>query len=153
MTYGCEIWASLRDPVSAVDNILCSIYQNIHGEKLHAKFCKYILGVHSKASNGELGRFPIYIDSCNDILKNHFYASQKTDDSSIGQTLQSSKNLFQTGVKSWYTGVNYILKELNLNETNFSQAQISLINMYKNLWRNKLENEALLKEGKLRIFL
>ena len=68
-----------------------------------------ILGVHSKASNGELGRFPIFCDFCNDILKYHFYTSQKTDDSLIGQTLQASKNLNQTGVKSWYTGVNSIL--------------------------------------------
>ena len=45
------------------DNILDSLYQNFHGEKLHTKFCKYVLGVHSKDSNlacvGEVGRFPI----------------------------------------------------------------------------------------------
>ena len=97
----------------------------MHGEKLHTKFCKYILGVHSKASNlacvGEVGRFPIYIDFCNNILKYYFYASEKSDDSLIGQTLKASKNLYQTGVKSWYTGVNTILKELNLNETNCNQ--------------------------------
>ena len=60
-------------------------------ENLHTKYCKYGLGVHSTSSNlacvGELGRFPIYIDICIDILKYYFYASQKTDDSLIGQTL------------------------------------------------------------------
>ena len=62
--------------------------------------------------------------------------------------------MYQTGVKSWYTGVNTILKELNLNETNCNRAKFSLINtcMYKTFWRNKLENEAVLKKGKLRIF-
>ena len=60
--------------------------------------------------------------------------------------------MYQTGVKSWYTGVNTILKELNLNETNCNQAKFSLINMYKTFWRNKLENEAVLKKGKLRTF-
>ena len=142
--------------VRSAGNILDSLYQNMHGEKLHTKFCKYILGVHSKASNlacvGEVGRFPIYIDFCNNILKYYLYASEKTDDSLIGQTLKASKNLYQTGVNSWYTGVNTILKELNLNETNCNQAKFSLINMYKTFWRNKLENEAVLKKGKLRTF-
>ena len=82
-------------------------------------------------------------------LKVFFYASQKPNDSLIGQTLKASKNLYQTGVKSWYTGVNTILKELNLNETNCDQAEFSLINMYKTFWRNKLENESVLKKGKL----
>ena len=125
-------------------------------QKLVTQPSRYILGVHSKASNlacvGEVGRFPIYIDFCNNILNYYFYASEKTDDSLIGQTLKASKNLYQTGVKSLYTGVNTIPKELNLNETNCNQAKFSLINMYKTFWRNKLENEAVLKKGKLRTF-
>ena len=137
-------------------DILDSLYQNLHGEKLHIRYCKYVLGVHSKSSNlacvGELGRFPIYIDICNDILKYYFYASQKTDDSLIGQTLQTSKYLHENGAKSWYTGVNTILTELNLNETNCNQANFSLKNMYKNIRLTKLENIALFSKGKLRTF-
>ena len=95
LTYGCEIWSSMSKSVRSAGNILDSLYQNMHGEKLHTKFCKYILGVHSKASNlacvGEVGRFPIYIDFCNNILKYYFYASEKTDDFLIGQTLKASK--------------------------------------------------------------
>ena len=120
LTYGCDIWASMSKAIRSADNILDSLYQNFHGEKLHTKYCKYVLRVHSKASNlacvVEVGRFPIYIDFCNDILKYYFYASQKKDDSLIGQTLKAGKNLYQTGVKPWYTDVNTILKELNLNE-------------------------------------
>ena len=117
-----------------------------------------MLGVHSISSNlacvGELGRFPIYtyIDICNDILKYYFYASHKTDDSLIGQTLQTSKHLHEKCAKSWYTGVNTILTELNLNETNCNQAKFSLENMYKNVWHTKLENEALFRKGKIRTF-
>ena len=81
-------------------------------------------------------------------LKYYFNASHKTDDSLICQTLKVSKNLYQTD--SWYTGVNTILKELNLNETNCDQAKFTLIIMYKTFWRNKLENEAVFKKGKLR---
>ena len=88
---------------------------------------KCVLGVHSKSSNlacvGELNRFPVYMDVCNDILKYYFYASQETDDSLIGQTLQTSKHLHEKGTKSWYTGVNTILTEMNLNETNCNPAK------------------------------
>ena len=119
--------------VRTTENILDSLYQNLHGEKLHTKYCKYVLGVHSKSSNlacvGEL--------VCNDILKYYFYASQKTDDSLIGQTLQTGKHLHEKGAKSWYTGVNTILTKLNLNETNCNQAKFSLKNTYKNVWLTK----------------
>ena len=48
-TYGCEIRASMNKAMRSTDNILDSLYQNFHGEKLHTKFCKYVLGVHFKA--------------------------------------------------------------------------------------------------------
>ena len=90
--------------VRTTENILDSLSQNLHGEKLHTKYCKSVLGVHSKSSNlacvGELTQFLIYIDICNDILKHYFYASQKTDDSLIGQTLQTSEHLHEKGAKS-----------------------------------------------------
>ena len=55
-------------------------------------------------------------------------------------------------MKSWFTGVDTILKELNVNEMNCSQAKLSLIKRYKTLWRNKLETEAVTKKGKLRTY-
>ena len=42
-------------------------------EKLHLKFLKSILGVHSKATSlavyGELGRYPLFIDSITRCMK------------------------------------------------------------------------------------
>ena len=49
LTYGCEIRASMSKSVRSADNIFDNLYQNIHEEKLHIKFCKYVLSVHSKA--------------------------------------------------------------------------------------------------------
>jgi hypothetical protein len=49
------------------------IYSNLIGEKLHTKFCKFILGVHKKTTNfavlSELGRFSLYYV----ILKSIFH--------------------------------------------------------------------------------
>ena len=41
LTYGCEIWSSMSKSVRSAGNILDSLYQNMHGEKLHTRFCKY----------------------------------------------------------------------------------------------------------------
>lgn len=156
LTYGSEIWGSMCKTVRASDYTLEKLYQNLHGEKLHIKFCKYVLGVHSKSSNlaciGELGRFPVYNDICDNILKFYFYAKQKNNDSLIGQTLQTSISLEEGGYKSWYTGVKTILRELKLNEHNCDLTKHYLKNLYKDVWRKKLEDEAVLKKGKLRTF-
>lgn len=69
-------------------------------------------------------------------------ASQKENNSLIGQTLQTSKGLHDDGTNSWFTGVNIILTELNLDDTNCNQAKYSLKMLYKDIWFNKLRNEA-----------
>ena len=93
------------------------------------EFCKYVLGVHSKASNiacvGELGRFPIYVDFCNNMLK-YYFMSEKRRLLSWCQTLLVSKKLHQSGDKSWFSGVNTILKEINVDETNCNQTTFLL---------------------------
>ena len=54
LTYGCEVWGLEN---MNVINII---------EKLHLKFCKYVLNVKSSTPTvivyGELGRYPLYID-------------------------------------------------------------------------------------------
>ena len=43
LTYGCEIWTSMSKTVRTLENILDSLYQNLQGENLHTKYCKYVL--------------------------------------------------------------------------------------------------------------
>ena len=51
LLYGCEIWGFTKNTLI---------------EKLHLKYCKYILGLNTKTPNymvyGELGRFPLIIN-------------------------------------------------------------------------------------------
>jgi len=62
--YGCEVWCPFYlhqiNEANLID--LCDKFPI---EKLNSKFCKYLLGVHWKASNlavrGELGQFPLII--------------------------------------------------------------------------------------------
>jgi hypothetical protein len=74
--YGCEIWGTFNSNTARFRNGTVSpdrIYSNLTGEKLHNKFCKFILGVHKKTTNfavlSELGRFPLYYD----IIKRIFH--------------------------------------------------------------------------------
>ena len=49
------------------------IFSKLHCEKLHLKFCKFLLGVHKKSTNlaiqSELGRFPLHFDILKQILR------------------------------------------------------------------------------------
>ena len=62
LIYGSEIWDSCTKKSRRLAQTLDKIYQDFHAERLHLKYCKCILGVHTKTSNlatiGELGRFP-----------------------------------------------------------------------------------------------
>jgi hypothetical protein len=73
--YGCEIWGTFNSNTARFRNGTVSpdrMYSNLIGEKLHTKFCKFILGVHKKTTNfavlSELGRFPLYYDIIKSIL-------------------------------------------------------------------------------------
>ena len=52
-------------------------------EKLHLKFCKSILGVHSKATNlavySELGRYPLFVDRIVVSMKYIHYIENETE--------------------------------------------------------------------------
>ena len=87
LLYGCEIWDSFnpftskfRKGLDLVD--LEQIYSKLYSEKMHQKFCKYILGVHKKATNlavlSELSRHPLYFNIVKSML-NYYLRLEKTD--------------------------------------------------------------------------
>jgi hypothetical protein len=61
LTYGCEVWG--LENIKVINII----------EKLHLKFCKFILNVKSSTPTvvvyGELGRYPLYIDVYSRMVK------------------------------------------------------------------------------------
>ena len=103
LLYGCEIWSPIdlkykstinKQPMTNKTlfiNQLRDKYPFITKhmdkidpiEKLHLKFLKSILGVHSKATNlavfGELGRYPLFIDSITRCMKYIQYIETETE--------------------------------------------------------------------------
>ena len=155
LTYGSEIWGSCMKN-SRTTPSLDKIYRDMHAEKLHLKYCKYVLGIHSKASNlatvGELGRFPIYNFICESISKFYLHIKGKEPDSLLQQTLQTSKQLHKNGIRSWYSGMDSVLNELKLDEENICSVKLHLNNLYKDTWSKSIEQEAVIKQGKLRTY-
>ena len=102
MTYGSDIWGACTKNSSRQTLTLDKIYKDFHVEKSHLKYCKNILGVHSKASNlatiGELGRFPIYNHICESISKFYLHVKGKEPDSLLKQTLQTRLQLHKDGI-------------------------------------------------------
>ena len=91
LLYGCEVWSPLdlkyrnskipsnekatflkiqRDNMPFITKFMS---KDDPIERLHLKFCKMSLGVHSKASNmatySELGRYPLFIDQIFQCIK------------------------------------------------------------------------------------
>ena len=92
---------------------------------------------------GELGRFPLYNDICENIIQFYLHAKQNSSDSLLGQTLDVSKQLHNDGYKSWFTGVTTILNETELDEETMTLVRYNLRSLYKNIWSTKLNEEAI----------
>jgi hypothetical protein len=100
LLYCCEIWTPinlnykiLKNPTSPTNDLRKQLRKDMPHitkfieledpiEKLHLKFCKYILGVNIKACNlavySELGRYPLFIDATIHTLKYHNYILYKS---------------------------------------------------------------------------
>ena len=75
LLYACEIWGtSCLGRIAKFDVFKSKMFKTmILAEKLHIRFCKRVLGVHSKATNlavyAELGRVPLLVQISNLIIK------------------------------------------------------------------------------------
>ena len=78
LLYGCEVWGPhLLGRINSFDMFKKKIFQiNSAIEKLHLKFCKRVLGVHSKSTNmaiyAELGRTPLIVQIAKLVVKYWF---------------------------------------------------------------------------------
>jgi hypothetical protein len=91
------------------------IFDKLPAEKLHQKFCKYILGVPSRTSNtavlSELGRFPIYFNIVKALVKYYYRLKNiQSDFPVLHDASEESKILSHSNKPLWYASINYIFK-------------------------------------------
>jgi hypothetical protein len=118
LLYSCEVWGMFNPFTSKFRNTLLNfsrIFDKLLAEKLHQKFCKYILGVHSKTSNtavlSELSRFPIYFNIVKALVKYYYRLKNiQSDFPVLHDASEESKILSHSNKPSWYASINYIFK-------------------------------------------
>ena len=129
-------------------------------EKLHIKFVKFILRVHSKTTNqavlSEIGRFPIYFDIIKSML-NYWQILEYMDSFPISQSsYKHSKKLYMKNRSSWFRSLQKIFQIipgfLNIKfKIQLSKEYVvkSLRKHLLALWKEKMNN---CSDGKLQTY-
>ena len=114
------------------------------------------MGVNKKATNiavvGELVRIPFHVDIITAMFKYIQRLSMFDENHLLSQALQDSRNLEQTGTKSWYSCINSIAHDIGVGFNDTQKVKTILINRYKSFWRNQIEHNGEIKQGKLRTY-
>ena len=91
------------------------IYSKLICEKLHIKFCKFVLGVHKKSSNfavlSELGRFPLYYDVIKQTMR-FWHRLENLGSNFPLLAYTSSRTLHESKQPSWFGSVQYISENM-----------------------------------------
>ena len=175
LLYGCEIWTPTGLGVRENLKTKSASAQFYHElkldypiehrflertnliEKLHLKFCRFVLGVHQKTANlavyGETGRFPLYVDQISQCAKycNHLENTENTLLKSFYSNLiNKEKYCMESSLVGFCKSVNTIsgaaiikgpLKNLSSNIRKTLQYN------FKNYWFRVVNND-LAKKGK-----
>ena len=90
--YGSDIWIAYKPCYKSktLDEMFEMSYKsNTEFDKIHAKFCKYVLGVHYKACNfaafSELGQFPLLVSIITGCLNFWMHILQSGSESLISK--------------------------------------------------------------------
>ena len=159
LLYGCEIWGTSFPSSASIrkesEFKLEKAHINFECEKLSTKFYKYILSVQKKATNlavsGDLGRTPYFIDIICTILKYLQRIDAMYDNSLLAQTLHTSKALHENCKQCWYTGLVFILDELNIDVSmSTGESKSKLIKRSMECWEKQLKINSVINLGKLR---
>ena len=73
------------------------------------------------------------------------------DNSLLAQTLRTIKELYENGKQCWYTGLVFILDELNI-VMSIGEIKSKLIKRSMEYWEKMLKENAVVKHGKLRTY-
>ena len=124
LIYCSKIWTS--DCVLQLKDIFNS---GLPMEKLHNKFCKYLLQVNCKASNLacilELGRHPILLTSIKQMLKYWLKIKTKNENTLVHEAYRLGIEMDGKGILNWVSGMKRILQYLEMDKTWEKTIQIA----------------------------
>jgi hypothetical protein len=115
LLYGSEIWGifsaeklnKLRD---SYFNKLCS---DLIAERLHVKFCKYVLEVSRRSTNiaitGELGRDSLFLEVILNMIKYFIHLSNPICTGLVSEAFEASGKLHLENIRSWYRNITEVI--------------------------------------------
>ena len=118
LTYGSEIW--ITDKTS----------DNLPFEKIHNRFCKYLLGVHKKSSNFaarlEFGRAKI-LNFINMISLKYI---KRVNELPTTRVFEVDKSFHAGGHRSSYSYYHKVMSELNIQDLDEANIPQSILDSY-----------------------
>ena len=126
LTYCSEIWGAFLSPnTRGKATFTKNLFNDSQPlEKLHIRFCKQVLGIHSKGSNygcrSELGRIPLSINIYCTLLKYWFRLVSSESNTVIYKALLANNMLFHRNRSCWLTTVDFLLNLINKKTANYT---------------------------------
>jgi hypothetical protein len=121
LLYNSEIWGS---GIINLDKLLSNgtdktkLYYQGSFEKVHLRWCKYILGVNSKSCNiavtAELGRYPLLNDIYVNMFKYWSRVKNMDKDSLAYDSYITNVNMIEKGQECWLTSIHKLLNHCNM---------------------------------------
>ena len=121
LLYGSEVWGCFnpfKKSLIGENTVADQMFSKLISEKLHVRFCKFILGVNKKATNfaslSELGRFPIHFDIVKSLIR-YWYRLENLGSCFplLKDAYLDSKSLYEAKTPSWYGAIKVLLKSIN----------------------------------------
>ncbi|MES9993748.1 MAG: reverse transcriptase family protein [Candidatus Thiodiazotropha sp.] len=150
LCYGSEIWSvfdSNKRNFRHSDGI-AKFLENLDIEKVHTRFCKFILGVNKRAVNlavkGELGRFPIGISCWLQVLR-YWDHLQNTENTLLREAFALNEYLHTQGVNTWFSFIDNLcklngLKPLHLLKDSLSLLRNNLCELFVEYWSKGIKS-------------
>jgi hypothetical protein len=95
------------------------IFKDWEYEKLHVKFCKYLLGVNKRSTNiavlSKLGRMPLFISHVVAMFSYWHILENVAENSLLSHALKESISLSTNGINSWFFSIDYLKNKIGLD--------------------------------------
>ena len=175
LNYNCEVWNKLtKRNIVAIrkgEIQLENLYFDFPAEKMQLQICRNILGVSKKtsvlASLGELGRYPLMLSCCVQMVKYwHRIKTDTPDTSLINKILSYMEEKEDLGEHSWISTVKFLLDYCNMNDIWLNPTEIKndtiaskccniLMSKYVDFWNKMLQNtdSSSLKKKKSNVYM
>ena len=87
---------------------------------MHVKWCKYVLGVHSKSTDiavlAELGRYPLILEILLNQIKFRIRMTDCNSNSLLYDCYNTDDTMMQEGKSCWLKNIETILEKIGMNE-------------------------------------